>query len=198
MTAQRFKVIPIQNYDVVVEDHRIENPTTNDTILDEYNQVGKFVDLSHLGLGYGNFRKVIGSIGKRLDGVPLIELVNNTMILARESAVKNNYDIGDDTYKHGFVNGHKTNTNKYSEAQIKAAIIVGAGNPNMTNKNVDDYLQSLQKQPIPTEVELECEFYCSTGRKCDEKGSNCKNAEYRIKITNKETNIVTPINVFYE
>ena len=200
MTAQRFKVIPIQNYDVVVEDHRIENPTTNDTILDEYNQVGKFVDLSHLGLGYGNFRKVIGSIGKRLDGVPLIELVNNTMILARESAVKNNYDIGDDTYKHGFVNGHKTNTNKYSEAQIKAAIIVGAGNPNMTNKNVDDYLQSLQKQPIPTEIELEIVEIMEHGKR-DAIGVatfNTSSSRYKLVIHNKETNTVTPINVFYE
>lgn len=30
---------------------------------------------------------------------------NNTMELARESAIDNNYDVDNDTYKHGFVEG---------------------------------------------------------------------------------------------
>jgi hypothetical protein len=30
-------------------------------ILDEYNQIAKFVDLSFIGLGYGNFKKVLFS-----------------------------------------------------------------------------------------------------------------------------------------
>ena len=55
------KLIKIDNYWIVVEDKRIENPKTTDIILDEYNEVGNFVDLSHLSLGYGNMKKLIAS-----------------------------------------------------------------------------------------------------------------------------------------
>ncbi len=57
---------------------------------------------------------ILATIGEenRIEGLPVIVFENNYMSLARESTVMNNYDIENDTYKHGYVVG-------YGEAKSK-------------------------------------------------------------------------------
>ncbi len=48
-------------YALVDVNKRTDGLNGSDVIVDEYEQMSKFVDLSFMGLGYGNFRKVYGS-----------------------------------------------------------------------------------------------------------------------------------------
>ena len=57
---------------ITSDDVRTPQLKTDELIIDEYNQVGGFVDLSDIGLGYGNIRRIIASTEKD-DGVAMID-----------------------------------------------------------------------------------------------------------------------------
>ena len=200
--TKTYKVIPIEDDGVVVDDNE---PNDKAFCLVIENNIGRVCTyLKGIKWSMPIYR-VIGTIGKRLDGIPLIELADTIMPLAKKSAVMNNYDVNNDTYKHGFVMGHKANTNKYSEEDMIKCFLSarefhsqdgivdinivlsykGADNSDLEPVFItgQDYVQSLQKQSIPTEVELETEMI-----------GNPHVWEDVPIVQNKETNTITALN----
>ena len=219
MNTQWFKVIPTEDFEVVVDFGT--HPNNGDKFISLYE------DESYLDINISTVddfkewadedytdecHKVIGSIGKRLAGVPLIEL-NDKL---QEEAKKYASQYGDAPEliwfdrKEGYKAGYKANTNKYSEKELLIAIakarMSGQG---VTNDSDNEILKSLQKQFIPTEIELEME---STYKKtdncihckgkvltyqqyfCQKCGENCHEVIEVVKIHNKETNTITAVN----
>lgn len=87
--------------------------------------------------------------------LPLFEMPDDPMVLAREAAVMNNYDIGDDVFKHGFVLGYRK-SGGYTEEDIRNAFRAGGNYENEYNypdaPDEDEYIKSLKKYPISAEV----------------------------------------------
>lgn len=196
MNTKKYKGIPIEDYGVVVDDtdYKDGDLIISSGLIGIYKNKCLINDETECHLKRKSLaQRIIGSIGKILDGVPLIELADTIMPLARKSAVMNNYDVNNDTYKHGFVMGHKANTNKYSEEELlyKWDIYINSDGDSeyqeTLKKEIKIFLQSLQKQPIPTEVELEMEHNLDTKQKWEL-------AKWEVKIHNKETNTITALN----
>ena len=216
--TKTFKVIPIEDYGVVVDME--PEVKSGDIVIDTDGKIVKLTtehDISN------DDYKVIGLIGKRLDGVPLIELADELELLfpyiknpEADNAITNwNYRVFDKR------EGYKANTNKYSEEDIEKVIemartlveetrgvknefdietILGSsdGTYGVSIKYTDkQILQSLQKQPMPTEVELEME-YSDAGENWFENVKHPKTFKYsRFKNHNEETNTITALNAFY-
>ena len=200
--TKKFKIIPIKDYGIVVnkkikpvvgdyyydEDSEREWPVTKEMIeqLNEHNILYKLKN------------KIIYSIGKSLDGVPLIELAKPFT-----SDLSKKYITGKDTIavdmRIGFDIGYEANTNKYSEEDMRKCFqsaIEGwyqtKGSYTAKFKGTEnDYLQSLKKQVIPTEVELGMENFVE---KTINYHKNIWVNNWQVKITNKKTNTIIAVN----
>ena len=192
-----YKPILIEDYGFVVD----ENSNNNATKGLNYNFGTKRFE--NLDYDYDKFtsewkfcKKVIGSIGKRLDGVPLIELLSK----AEQLFPKLDVTTEEDTINIYKREGYEANINKYSEEDMRNAVKLGLSLSTMTDEpftskkfktlesiTVEAYLQSLQKQPIPTEVELEIQI------KSHNTSGQLISKEFPI-IHNKETDTITAVN----
>lgn len=91
--------------------------------------------------------------------------------------------------KINFINGYKANTNKYSEEDMRHTLVsmslqdFRSMDEEGVKKTINNHLQSLQKQPILTEIELETEII-----------GNPHVLEDVPIVHNKETNIITAIS----
>ena len=147
------KLIKIDNYWIVVEDKRIENPKTTDIILDEYNEVGNFVDLSHLSLGYGNMKKLIASqnpdhklpnitfseeVAKELGEVDVEKLAETNTYLKFDRVITGEIEdvkrkmFGRICNYEGFIDGYNqckedNKEKKYTEENLMEAFYQGRG-----------------------------------------------------------------------
>lgn len=139
-------------------------------------------------LVFGHF-KVIASIGKRIEGVPFIELpseieIPKHFISDREiSSYKQGYKAAqskgqyseEDVLKACELAGQRAaNANNYSEAAMKEEVL--------------PFLKSLQtKRPISVELEYEPDL--------TEENKFAAVWSYKLKITNPETNTIIPIKI---
>ena len=226
--TKTFNVIEIEDYGIAVDDFQIKK---GDSPCYCYNSIKSTWDnniILYQGTmpeyHYIGFKKIIGSIGKRLDGVPLIELVDNVENLVsdydkskcphfkREHTPQEFYDVFD----FAFTKGYKANTNQYSEKDMinflrfflnhkKKEIsqkLVDANVPDNFDVATEVFkLYQPQKQIIPTEVELEMETVVDLidrAKQMQERkpGDNCVIRRYIdvVEITNKETNTITAVN----
>ena len=219
-TFNKDSIIPIEGGYVVVDK---EAPITEQDVVlwlegKIWRGFKKTSDGWYLQLGSSQFRpirefqKITCSIGKRIEGVPLIEEVDEDTEdnewkltdLAREIfhkypndvtsyhiAVKAGYDLAkaaqskgqyseEDVLKACELAGQRAaNANNYSEAAMKDEIL--------------PFLKSLQPKRIPVSVELEVEIM----RSADSFDLSVYSTD-RLKITNPETNTITPIKIEYE
>lgn len=98
--------------------------------------------------------------------------------------------------KQAFIEGYKAAQAKQFSLEEMNIAIEMAREGNFSNyehfgyvdwdNTEDKIIQSLSTQQLPKEFIPEYEKYCSTGRKCDSKGSNCKSAILKPKTTNSE------------
>ena len=212
MITQTFKVMKIKDYGVVIDKIEIKE---GDCIIN--TNTGSII-LNWGGHGSMEWwKKIIGSVGKRLDGITLIELVDEVEKLACNALGYdyNNWvnihckDVSTIIYLEvtKWVKGYKANTNKYSKedmGNLWQFIVNGAKEIMLSGStsvgSFEDYIKSLKKQVIPTEVELEMEGCSGICNKIahdysDEVEvclSGCE--EQEVKITNKKTNTITAVN----
>ena len=207
---KQFKVMPIEGYGVVVDENE---PNDKAFCLVIENNIGRVCTFLK-GIKWSMpIYRIIGSIGKRLDGVSLIESVDNVEQLAysylydadeKPHVIINKNHPQYETYR-AYKNGYKANTNKYSEEDmadfgqhmIRQFALFINHDDNFAKRMLPEYLQSLQKQPIPTEVELETEPACTFARglpvRClciqqKYNGDDCNNM--LVKITDTKTNTI--------
>ena len=173
--TKTFNVIEIEDYGIAVDDFQIKkgdspcycynsikNTWDNDIILYQ----GTMPEYHYIG-----FKKIIGSIGKRLDGVTLIEL--KLLKYSEEDII--------------------TAIKKAQET-----ILVDLRSEEREHKyTFEEILQSLQKQFIPTEVTLKMEGKLE--RIGGDKGERFAGGQagqmfYSPKIHNKETNTIIAVN----
>lgn len=187
-----YKVIKIEDYGVVVDGLATEHDECYVHHSDKGITLAQEKTDNH---GMCSCEKVIATIGKRIDGVPLIELANDIDDKLRCSCpgYGNGDTVENSIYIHGWVDGYKANTAKYSEEDIRRAwelgSCYGSAEDNVLPEAIraqNDYLQSLQKQPIPTEIELET--FISVY-----KGNGTYGGEFPV-IHNTETNTITAVN----
>lgn len=111
----------------------------------------------------------------------------DSMILAREAAVMNNYDIGDDVFKHGFVVGYNQALSDNKDKRFTLEQIFSfiddednhtegeLGNSCIDVSSFRNYIQSLTKQEWEVELEME--------EKCNNCGDiNCAHAICKSQI----------------
>lgn len=181
------KLIKIDGYWIIVEDKRIENPTTNDLILDEYNQIAKFVDLSFIGLGYGNFKKVLFSQNPEhnLHSITFNEEVSKELGIVDVEKLKRNYtakryENSDNKawfnqraceidFKGGYNQCLSDNKDKlFTLEQLKQAIFLGQmsiANPKGRDfgdnfeSTCENIIQSLTKQEYEVELEMNSPYF---------------------------------------
>ena len=205
-----FKVIPVEDYGVVV-DEKGTTPVYNGWVYDsDIRRLTTIVTNSWEEQNPHQF-PLIGIIGKRLEGVTLIELADDDIYIY-ELANKamnggNNLPKGLVEYRSRavdfafdkYIEGYKTNTNKYSEEEMRNAMVDAfnkTGSRKEFEKYIDNYIERLQKQPIPTEIELEIVEIMEHGKR-DAIGVatfNTSSSRYKLVIHNKETNTITAVN----
>ncbi len=214
MTKQ-FEVIPVEDYSVVVDkEANLQNK-------DLY-----FSDGSITGVGYWNGQaiqnkneewKVIATINKRIDNIPLIEIYSQSDDTAVGLAKKEGV-LGGAPLAY-FISGYKA-AGGYSEEDIKneinEAFKHGQGNGRMMEAGLerdeqDDYvrsrmikIKSLQTK-LPNNVILEMErvqtggWWCTD---CEKEASLVCQDEHMVrpqyhdilKITDPATNTITPVS----
>ncbi len=118
---------------------------------------------------YEKLHKIIASIGIKIEGIPLIEEVDEVEQLAfKELGITFIGDKDKQTFNEVqvFKAGYKANTKQYSEEDLRKAFKAGekyasgtddfpmAGNT-FKYLNEDDYIKSLQKVPISVELGYE-------------------------------------------
>lgn len=141
--------------------------------------------------------KIIASIGKRIEGVPLIELPDEALRIANMAlygAFPNATKEEEKLYKEIYANGYRTASNikRYTEADIMKAVQFGLNKKGCIHKDtINLYLHSLQKVPISVELEYEL-FGVQEGN-----FDPFRTAIEILKITNPETNTIIPIKVNY-
>lgn len=203
-----FKVIPIEDYGVIVDDS-IKGEKYTWVYNTKTNRVYKLSPIDILDIT--SEKVIIAFIGKRLDGVPLIELATEEDTVYTEKQAYTIWKAGQEYWKTSgasvtfekLTEGYKANTNKYSEEDMTNAHMTGSISAlNWKTANIEEgynhlnraeeYVQSLHKQTIPTEIELEMEIV----RHPDEEklGVRMKYKKEVAKIHNKETNTITAVS----
>jgi hypothetical protein len=151
------------------------------------------------------FPKIIASIGKRIERVPLIKLPDKAEQLAKEYSelpYKNWEESAQkillvDNARLDFIAGYKASEKKYTEADIKDAVLTGITyqrqNPKAVTEDykeiINSYIKSLQTK-VPISVTLEYEEL--------KFGGVDSISLYRLKVTDLKTNTIIPKNVEYE
>ncbi len=208
---KQFSVIPVENYYVVVQ----------------YKHMTKHCYYFYTSICLGNPMGVVGvivaTIGKRIDTLPLIEIADETEELAKhhifpqfdfkwykEEDVEVQKALND--FKEGYKAGQSKGT--YTEEDMKKCFKSGHLNGwNIRNVTVGgdwnygldgfeelfkDYIDSLQKKKVIKAVVLEMVCFDEVPYPSDEFNQMWENKQdYKIKITNTETNIITPKEFIY-
>lgn len=206
MNTLIFKIIKIEEYGIVFDDSiKVLGDWYYIPFTDSIEQM-QDIDYGEFNPNKMNWKKIIFSIGKRLEGVTLIELADDIEKLAQEYSIleypSNMYSVEvgmphRGTAFRGYIAGYKANTNKYNEEDILKTWIAGKNHPNHKEPQAeyDKFLKYLKKPVIPTEVELEVEELArAIGKKVDGDGFDKEHISYLIKITNKETNTIIAVN----
>lgn len=126
-------------------------------------------NLTEAGNSMFNRIKVIATIGIRIEGVPLIELPKE---------LKDGY----------LVTGRGEKGEYFIESEKE--VFIKDKNNQVWARNKENAFKSLQK--IPVNIELEYEELGFQGN-----GELLPKEVNKLKITNKETNTITPINIKY-
>lgn len=170
--------------------------------------------------------KVISTIGKRLGNIPLIELSNEIdnklyeqgMRLAtanNEYCSYDNHSIDCECcgFAEGYEKGYRTAQFQglYTEEDIHEAIGIGMRSNKSLNRNIKYFHEwrkrkqdfEILKIPVIESIELEYEEYNARPDLGDflDNGKDNYGGDFlimsRLKITNKETNTITPVRVVY-
>lgn len=206
----KFKVIPVEDYGIVVnktaKSRYVYHPVHSIAEgIRDIQQEKLFTFEDHVAK---NWLPIIATIGRRIEDIPLIELPDEKQAWIRQTLRGINAPASDDALKIKLLEGlwEAANPNKYSEEELLLNFYVHLyySNPDPEGSDheknrpiIQEYLKSLQKKSIPTEVELEMEGSIQRVGGTREEGYAGGQAEemvYAVKITNKETNIITALN----
>jgi hypothetical protein len=168
---KRFKIIPVEDEAVMV-DKNVEVELNDWIICDDSGEQYQTVNHNKIiktllpkGLNDRLWVKIIAHTGiesLKDSNLPLFEIPDNPMVLAREAAVMNNYDIGDDVFKHGFVLGYKA-AGGHTGEQVKlfertrealSELTTLADGYENNLVEFDLFLKSLKKYPVSADVEV--------------------------------------------
>ena len=173
------------NFILLNPEKRTPNLTEKDIVIDEYGNVGKFVDTSEAGLGYGNFRKVLAS-SDPIGDLPFLDYNHIRNIiksdqpsahgLAEEYAsskevvsgivVPGVSDLAKEVVARHFLHGYAKNQdvrreNKYTLDDINKAIAFGFEQckkfGDITKPERSDFIESLSEEQSEWAVEVETE-----------------------------------------
>ncbi len=221
---KQFDVIPIEDYFVVV-DKESEIPqyswfyaSDRNSIHDnrwktyEEGELGDKKDVNYLKKDFPFYWLIIATIGKRLEGIPLVENVveediNSLAILnSRKSEnilKKQNLTPNFQYYRgltDGFVQGFKAAQSKGIFTEKDMINFARKMKDTPIPEAISNYhgwyksqLQSLQKKVIKSIV-LEVEHFGN----CYAIGGGIEPIEEKVKISNLETNIIIPIEIIYD
>lgn len=223
-TFNKENIIPIKGGGYVVVDKEATIPpdtlkycSNTHTVLSSHDATERFIckDCS----------KVIASIGKRIEGVPLIEEVDELEELISElpidwmgtgsvksaEAEEKAWTKKWNAYKAAQSKGQYSEedmilysnwltqwlfTNKYRKL-IDGAKPYGIGDF-ISDEELFAKWKSLQPKRIPISVELEMQGYTADYREIFNPNSTSKEIIWLVKITSPETNTIIPINIEYE
>jgi hypothetical protein len=233
---KQFPVLPVEDYMVVIDkdaelktgDYLPIKYKTGEyklhTVLKENNQ--GWADYSkstgHIPISLANgamyahskdYNKVIATIGKRIEGIPLIELPDEVEQLALYEAGYTSTEAmkGDDDAERtfeSFKKGYKAAQSKgqYSEEDIRKAVDVGLSLSTVTDEpftskkfkiTKESFVQiALNNKRIPTSVTLEMDDWRGDGED-PEIGNHATHLVFP-HIHNPETNTIIPLKVDYE
>jgi hypothetical protein len=193
-----FNLIPVEDYAVIIYNPPEEQ---GDWVINIENkkigQIGKSWDSLE--------RKIIATIGKRIEGIPLIELPDDKFQPIRQAAeawekTKDRIDksVDNKTANIYWMSGYMTaQRGTFSEEDIKKGVATGIQDWQQRKEqtvgglfsDIMSVILSLQQKKLPIQVELEIELYLP------HPGLSAR--KERIKTTNPETNTITPINIIY-
>lgn len=150
--------------------------------------------------GFDSIANIVATTDPSLN-LPLIQYTEiEPIILAREAAVMNNYDIEDDVFIHGFVVGYRSASAKqFTEKDMKKAWYDGreSSHEHHDESQRERFMNLFKIKPVAVDLET-VSIQTTKKEEYQYKGDHQINLDYASILMIDENNFVKIIKYYYE